>query len=76
MPESNNSMEASPDCSRRDSTFTYDASPEDMDRLKLTALARSSEHLRTDSEDSGISSPCTTPGAGSVAMKRVRLCEN
>lgn len=57
---------------RRDSTFTYERrdSSEEMDRL---SLSRSTDHLRTDSVDSGISSPLTfrAPAAGvNVSMKR------
>ena len=54
---------------RRNSTFSY--SPE-MDRFRSSVISRSTEHIRTESIDSGIGSPVAfaTPGIA-VAMKRV-----
>lgn len=68
---------------RRDSTFSYESSPvcplqpAEMERLRGAAreLSASTEHIRTDSADSGISFACPltlrTPGIASSA-KRVR----
>ena len=70
------STEISTAANRRDSTFTYEpASPsappsaEEMERLRAT---RSSEHLRTDSVDSGIEQPQVLLQAPAVRhIKRV-----
>lgn len=57
--ETHSSTEVSPDS--RDSAFSYDTTPAlppaEMDRLRGTAMSRSSEHLRTDSVDSGVGCP-------------------
>ena len=60
---------------RRDSTFTYEEERRDssltadMDRL---SLSRSTDHLRTDSLDSGIGAPISfqAPAGVALAMKR------
>lgn len=66
--------ENSPPMERRNSTFSY--SPAEMDRFRSSVMSRSTEHIRTESIDSGIGSPVAfaTPGIA-VAMKRVStLC--
>ena len=71
--EVNSTSELSP--SRRDSTFTYEpgqSSAAEMDRLRIALLSRSTEHVRTESVDSGIGDNppgvrCPLP----LAMKRV-----
>lgn len=80
VKKSDNRTELEGMAQRRDSTFDYDHTApserlqqEEMYRLRATALSRSSEHIRTESVDSGIGGMAANTVDINLAVKAVSL---